>query len=122
MISGIPNIGEKTACEFLATWGSVFNFFKAVDSGAYTPKQRNTKTAKSLHPEQVLASPEGRRIFLRNLRLMQLLRVEPPKPSDVRIERGKLNVEAFGELCEELAFMSILKDMDKFILPFKEQT
>lgn len=118
VIPGIPQLGEKTACEFLAEWGSVFNFFKAVDSGAYTPKTRASKTAKSLHPEQFLASPEGRRIFFRNLKLMQLLNVQKPNPHDVRVVKGALDVEKFSVLCEELAFMSILRDMDAFIEPF----
>jgi 5'-3' exonuclease len=119
VIPGIPKMGEKTAAEFLATWGSVFNFFKAVDSGEYTPKKRTSEKAKSLHPEEFLASPQGRRIFLRNLKIMQLLNVARPQEGEMVVKPGAVNKQAFAELCEELAFSSILRDLDRFFAPFE---
>lgn len=119
VIPGIPKLGEKTAAEFLATWGSVFNFFAAVDSGEYVPKKRASKTATSLHPEEFLASREGRKIFLRNLKVMQLLNVAKPNEAVTRVVQGKPDKEAFASLCEELAFVSILRDLDNFFKPFE---
>lgn len=118
VIPGIPKLGEATALEFLTTWGSVRNFFNAVDAGEYEPKKRASTTAKTLHPEQVLASPDGRRTFVRNLKVMQLLNVQPPGPGEVTLIKGKPDKEAFADLCGELAFMSILKDIDNFFAPF----
>jgi 5'-3' exonuclease len=119
VIPGVGGIGEKGAAEFLATWGSVGSFYKAVDSGQYTPASRASKTAKTLHPEQHLASREGREAFLRNLKMMQLLNVATPKPQDVRVIKGTPDKDKFAELCEELAFSSYLRDLDNFFTPFQ---
>lgn len=119
VIPGVGGIGETGAMEFLATWGSVFAFFRAVDSGAYTPQARKAKNAKTLHPEQMLASVEGRKAFLRNLKMMQLINVAPPKASDVSVVMGKPDKDKFAELCEELNFQSYLRDLDNFFKPFE---
>jgi 5'-3' exonuclease len=112
-------IGKGTAPQFLAQWGSVMAFFKAVDSGAYVPKTRADPNAQTVHPEQALASLEGRKAFARNLKLMQLLNVAVPAPADVRLVPGKLDRERFRELCDELAFLSITKDFDNFLSAFE---
>lgn len=111
-------IGKGTAPQFLARWGSVMNFFKAVDSGAYVPLSRKDPSAATVHPEQALASLEGRKAFARNLKLMQLLNVATPQPADVRLVTGKLDRERFRDLCDELAFLSITKDFDNFLSAF----
>lgn len=118
-IPPVGGLGKDTAPVFLATWGSVHNFLKAVDSGAYTPAVRKAKGAKTLHPEQNLASRAGREAFLRNLKLMQLMNVAPPKPADVRVITGLPDKAKFAELCEELAFFSVLRELDTFFQPFE---
>lgn len=122
VISGVGGIAEAGAPVFLAEWGSVGNFFKAVDAGTYTPKVRKDPKAKTPHPEQALASPEGRALFLRNLKLMQLMRVEAPKREDLLNIPGHPDKQAFRELCEELSFSSIVREMDSFFEPFESVT
>lgn len=117
-IPGIEMLGDGTAQLLLAQWGSMHSFFKAVDSGAYKPKERASKTAKTVHPEQALASRAGRAAFLRNLKLMQLINVAPPNPATVKVITGKLDRTKFAEVCEELAFSSILNKLDEFLQPF----
>lgn len=110
-IPGVGGIGEKGAPEFLAEFGSVRNFWTQVDSGTFDP-------VKKAHIR--LASEEGRRAFGRNFRLMQLLRVPAPKRSDMDLRLGKFDKEKFAEVCEELAFVSILRTLDHFVQPFKD--
>ncbi|WKZ86254.1 5'-3' exonuclease [Ralstonia pickettii] len=110
VISGVGKIGEKGAPEFLAQFGTVREFWRRVDSGEFTLKYVAHKN---------LASPEGRAIFARNLKLMQLLKVQKPAKEDMRVEIGKVDDEAFQALCEELAFSSILKNVPLFTSIFK---
>lgn len=119
VIPGVGGIGEGTAPQFLAQWGSVGSFLKAVDSGAYVPAKRKAKNAKTPHPEEFLASRDGRAAFLRNLKLMQLLNVAQPDPARVKVVPGALDRDKFAALCEELAFFSILKDLDNWLAPFE---
>jgi hypothetical protein len=58
-------------------------------------------------------------IFGRNFRMMQLLKVAPPAKSAVSIDGGEFSNEKFGELCEELAFVSILRNQENFTNAFK---
>lgn len=109
-ISGVGGIGEKGAPELIAEFGSVRKFWQRCDSGDFVPK-------KKAHLR--LCSAEGRQIFGRNFRMMQLLKVAPPAKEAVRVDVGQFNQEAFSELCEELAFNSILRNIDVFCHPFK---
>lgn len=111
-ISGVGGIGEKGAPEFIAEFGSVRNFWKQVESGAFEPK-------KKAHIN--LATGPGRELYKRNLQLMQLMRVTPPKKEDITLDKGLFDRDAFAGICEELAFVSILKNMDEFTSYFTEQ-
>lgn len=109
VISGVGGIGEKGAPEFIAEFGSVRKFWQLCEGGEFVPK-------KKAHLR--LCSAEGRMIFGRNMRLMQLLKVAKPDPKDVKVVPGKLDIDKFAELCEELAFVSILKNIENFCKPF----
>lgn len=117
-IKGIPKMGEKGAAKFLAEWRDVGKFFAAVDKGVYTPKTRKDKDANSLHPEEFLASPEGREVFLRNLKLMDLVQSRRPEPGELVIRNGKPNADSFLQLCERLHFASILRNRHEFLATF----
>lgn len=117
-IAGIPKMGEKTAATFLAEWRDVHEFFRKVDAGEYAPKARASKAASSLHPEQFLASPEGRAVFERNVKLMDLRKSRRPEQGEVIIDKGAANPEAFLHLCERLHFASILRERRKFLSTF----
>lgn len=117
-IAGIPGIGEKGAQLFLAQWKDVREFFRQVDEGTYKPKARASKTATSLHPEQVLSSPAGRAIFERNVKLMDLRLSRTPAAGEVIVTKGVKNPDGFLHLCERLAFMSILRERHDFLRQF----
>ena len=109
-ISGVGGIGEKGAPEFIAEFGSVRKFWAACDSGSLVPTRK---------PLIKLCSAEGRAIYGRNFRLMQLLQVAPPKKESMDIRPGTFDKGAFEDLCGELAFMSILKNIDNFTKDFQ---
>lgn len=117
-IPGIAGLGEKGASLFLATWKSVDAFFEAVDSKAHTPKARASKTATSLHPEQILASPEGRAIYERNLKLMDWKFSRQAEPGEIIITPNVVDVAKFEFLCERLSFVSILREFNSFLRAF----
>lgn len=94
-IEGIEDMGPKTAQLFLAKWGTVNRFLVAVDAGEAQPAQRKSKHAKTLHPEQVLCSPEGRARYARNHALMDLRRGPRIKGSDIQLTKKPPNPEAF---------------------------
>jgi 5'-3' exonuclease len=108
-ISGVGGIGKDGAPPFLAEFGSVREFWRRCDSGEFVPK-------KKAHIR--LCSAEGRMLFGRNLRLMQLLKVAPPAKNLTDVDVGKFDKDRFAQVCEELAFVSILRNLDHFVKPF----
>lgn len=117
-IDGIEGVGKKTPQTFLAKWGSVRKFWAAVDSGAHVPASRKSKDAKSPHPEQIMASPEGRALIERNIKLMDLRLSRSPEQGEVIIKQSPANPEGFIRLCERLAFASILRERHSFLRTF----
>jgi 5'-3' exonuclease len=112
-ISGVGGIGKKGAPEFLAEFGSVRNFLARCDSGDFIPK-------KKAHVN--LASKSGRALLLRNFKLMQLLKVAKPSREALVVDNGAYDEDAFRALCEELCFLSIIRNADTFnhfVAPFK---
>lgn len=111
VISGVGGIGAGGAPEFIAEFGSVRKFWQRCDSGDFKPKYKSHIN---------LCSANGRMLFGRNLRLMQLLKVAPPAKETVNHNVGKYDEEGFREVCQDLAFGSILKNFDNFTKPFKD--
>lgn len=116
-ITGVPWLGEKTAALFLATWKDVNRFFAAVDDGSYKPKVSGKKATR-VHPETFLASPEGREVFQRNMKLMDWKLSRKPEPGELIINRKPANPKGFELFCQKLAFASILRDMRPFLRSF----
>jgi 5'-3' exonuclease len=110
VIPGVGGVGEKRAKELLAEFGSVRTFWKKVEAGEHVPR---------LAWQKNLATKEAKAAFLRNLKLMQLMKVPKPNREDIRDIRGGFDKEAFANVCEELAFTSILRTLDKFVEPFQ---
>ena len=111
-IDGVPKIGQKTAPEILMEFGSIEEFFRQVDEGIFKPKYVKHKN---------LASPEGRAIFERNMKLMSLQDVKAPDPKNVRALKPELNKANFRALCEKLNFQSILREYDEWFAAFENR-
>ena len=152
-ISGVGGIGDLTAPQILAEYGSIKEFWRLCDSGEIEPPTKalrslwqgtspftkdewkaqfvyvedetlseadNAKAKKKAlkaHTDAYIG--QGRNLFIRNMKLMQLLKPEPLQLSQVEFKKGALNEEAFTDLCGELAFMSILKNVPNFLKPFE---
>lgn len=85
---------------------------------AHTDEQHAKAEAKALKKHIDAWPGQGRTIFERNFRLMQLLKPLPLDPKQLEVKRGKFDKDAFADLCAELGFNSILKTLDQFTLPF----
>lgn len=110
-IPGVGGIGEKGAVDFVNTYGSVANFLNQYTDG----------TLKDV-PKKYLAlaeSDEKQAIFRRNMRLMDLNDPSIPAPYNYRLIHKPMDKEALRELFEELAFRSMLKDLDGWCEPFE---
>ena len=148
VISGVGGIGKDGAPEFIAEFGSVREFWRRCDAGEFVPKYKAHKnlwqgtspfTKEQWVAQQILTAEvrtekeeaklrknwldswpgQGRSIYKRNFQLMQLLRVAPPKKEDIKLDLGKFDKEAFANVCEELSFVSILKNLDEFTSNFQ---
>ena len=117
-IPGIEDMGPKTAQLFLAKWGSVDRFLAAIDAGEAEPQRRKSKNAKTPHPEETLASPEGRALYARNRQLIDLRRAPPINPADLILTKKKANPDAFQVFCERFMFASILRQMPQTLRAF----
>lgn len=71
-IAGIDKVGEKTAAQFLAEWGTPEAFWAACDDGSHAPKGV-VRTR--------MASAESRALYQRNLRLMDWALAPPLRES-----------------------------------------
>jgi len=117
-VPGIEGIGKDTAMKFMAAHPSVEAWFAAIDKGAFEPAARKSKTAKSLHPEQILNSPEGRAIFRLGMQLMDLRNCPKVEPGELIVTKNKGDRAKFLYLCQRLAFASILREQGAFLAHF----
>lgn len=150
-ITGVGGIGKEGAPLFIAQHGSVLEFWRKCDAGLHKPESAaehrlwkgecefdREQWAAQLDLSAVAASDavkakmlkqhlaqwpgQGRKLFRRNFQLMQLLQVPPPKREHMLVNPGKFDKDAFAEVCGELAFISILKNLDEYVNLFKGNT
>jgi len=117
-IPGIYKLGETTAQQLLARWKTIERFFAEVDAGTYKPATRASATAKTKHPEELLASDEGRALFRRNVQLMDMRHCRKPEQGEMVIQAAPGNRAAFLELCGRLSFASMLREQGMFLRHF----
>lgn len=114
-IPGMGGVGEGTAFKVLNEFGSIDGF---VNEMLADPDRRKQQDRFSLR----LLDPTKREVFDRNLRLIDLDHPDVPAPIGTSVVKGEFRREDFTDLCGELAFHSILRDLDKWIAPFTEGT
>jgi len=108
-IKGVGGIGEKRAKELVREYGSVANLvYNHEASYEHLPK----------YLRDFISQKEKQDAFERNIKLMHL-DGKHPSIKERKIIKGKWNREAFENLCNELAFMSISKNLDSWIKPFE---
>ncbi|EPQ2932414.1 5'-3' exonuclease H3TH domain-containing protein, partial [Acinetobacter baumannii] len=63
---------------------------------------------------------QGRSIFIRNMKIMQLINPHPLEKQHLEIDKGNFDLDKFIDICAELNFASILNVIDNFVQPFKQ--
>ncbi|WP_151708873.1 5'-3' exonuclease [Acinetobacter brisouii] len=100
-------------------WLEKFSFTKD-DSLTEEENQKAYKKALKKHSDAYIG--QGRKLFIRNLQLMQLLNPHPLNKERTTLNKGKFDQEGFLDFCGEMSFMSIIRTIDNFVQPFKRQT
>lgn len=112
-IPGVGAIGEKGAAELLAAFGSVGSFLNQYADGTLTDVPSKYKSFAESDEKQIA--------FRRNMQLMDLNDPRIPEPYNYKLIHRPMNKPALEELFEELAFRSILKDLDSWCEPFERK-
>lgn len=113
-IGGVHRVGIATALKVFAKHGgSMEAFYAEVEAGRVDLKK---KTLNSL------ASAEGRAIFARNMKLMDLASAPPLSAQEIVITREPLDSVVFGDWAEHFAFTAVLKHVGEFLAPFEHAT
>jgi hypothetical protein len=126
-----PNtgIGEEGAKELLSVFDCVHDFLRTPDADAVSRWQSAGKSCpKPKRKADPLTLPgkyqklrtclETQARFEFALLMMDLGHKDIPKPINIRSTRKPLDRPAFEAFCAQHAFMSLLKDMDRFLQPF----
>ncbi|AET95188.1 5'-3' exonuclease (plasmid) [Burkholderia sp. YI23] len=113
-IAGVPRIGITTALKVFAQFGgSMDAFYAHAEAGKVDLKK---KTLNSL------ASAEGRAIFARNMKLMDLAAAPKLTESEIVVSREPVDHIVFTDWAEHFSFSSILRNVGEFISPFERST
>ena len=107
-------------------YGGVARFLQLADEGKLPEKlpkvisrfANNEVPPASKKYGELLPVRDG---FERNMKLMDLRNAKKPSAEATNAVKGKFNRAKFEELCGELAFQSILNNMDTWIQPFEEK-
>jgi len=118
-IAGIDGIGAKSAPIVVKTWPNLNEMISDIRmrGDAAIPPHLNRYKKKL---KDFAASEEAQRRFLRNYHLMRLTKSFIPKPEGLRSTKMPFARETFKSHCQELGFVSILKDLDSWARPFSE--
>lgn len=121
-IKGINGIGPKkveTIFELFESFYAMMNYMEM--KPGHVDEVWLKQTGKNL-PKVIreLDITQARETMEMNMKLMWLSTPHRPEPVNLVKIRGSLDPEKFTDFCGRLAFMSILRDFNKFLLPFKE--
>jgi len=120
-IPGVGAIGETTAKALMAEYGSVKAFRELVKSGKVSKVGKALMRLVDDEPFTYRGKeyPAPSESFTRNMKLMDLRRAPKIPSNEIVITKANgIHSEPFAEVCRELAFMSILKDLNNFLAPF----
>jgi DNA polymerase-1 len=116
-IKGLDGVGPKTMEKLYEVWDSILDF---IDDGI---REGKWKVAYGQKVPSKLASYDAKKIYglvAANDLLMNLATLGRPEPINLARTKPYLDEEKFKALCYENAFLSITRDIEKFIRPFKE--
>jgi DNA polymerase-1 len=115
-IKGLKGVGNKTLDDVYNIWNSLDEFYHDFD------RQEKWKDAYGRAIPSALEgqATEAYEVMSKNETLMNLKTANRPEPINLRRYGGKLHEEEFKTFCYENAFISFVRDYDKFLKPFKE--
>jgi 5'-3' exonuclease len=108
-ISGVGGIGPVGAKLILTDFGTVENLLASKKDLSDYPKQIRDFVSSTNKIEK----------FHSNLLLVDLNHPDVPKPKNLQIVHRSINKEALSDLFGELAFISLLRDFERWIEPFE---
>lgn len=122
-IPPVGGIGEGTAPVFIAEHRSLLRFMESMPSVNVSSEEEQKaliKTLKAMPKSHInLAYGGGIQRFARNIKLMNLRSVPKPAKENVTVIHSPFDAEGFRDFCERWSFMSILRDFENFISPFR---
>lgn len=118
---GVDGIGAKSAPMVVKTWPDVRDLINDItlrgDAAIPAPLSRYKKKLKDF-----AASQEAQRRFLMNFKLMRLTPQFIPDPVKWVTVNKPFDPKEFRVLCQELGFVSIMKDFDNWTRVFSERS
>jgi 5'-3' exonuclease len=117
-VPGFEGVGPKKVEAIFETYGTFQNFLATESADLkWVMKYRKNmpKVLVNLHSNP----KESWDTFNFNMKLGDLRTSHRPEPKNLTRNQSSLNEEAFKDLCYEHAFLSFLKDYDRFLQPFK---
>ena len=121
-LKGVDGIGDKAAALLIAHFGTVFDAVSKIraEGEAAIPESLSRWRKKLMEfAGQMGCTSDGIERFLRNYRLMSLEQHRIPKPVNSSTVPGRFDPAKFEELCQELQFLSILRQFDEWLRPFE---
>lgn len=120
-IFGVDGIGEKRLKAIYELYDSFDDFLNIAESKVVSDWQ--DKFGKAC-PKVIrdLDRSYAKAVLKKNMVLVDLYTPARPSVTGRVITYEKPNFDQFKSFCYEAAFMTIIKQFDKFILPFKENT
>lgn len=116
-IPGVGGIGEKGAMLVLDHWGSVIKCIKDIRENGIEAVPDHMK----YHRKKLVAFANDKTAITRfrdNMRLMSLIDDHIPPAENRKIIKGQADRDKLTKLCEELGFVSILRDIDQWLENF----
>ncbi|HIH2745430.1 TPA: 5'-3' exonuclease H3TH domain-containing protein [Burkholderia lata] len=110
-IVGVSRVGIPTALKVFATYGgSMSSFYEAVERGQVDLKKKILGS---------LASDEGRAIFARNMKLMDLAAAPALQADDIVVTTEPVNQDGFQQWIDHFDFSDVIYSAKGFLAPFR---
>ena len=122
-VPGFKGIGKATVEKFFDTWDCFYQFISECGDGTdIVEKWSSNNYSKIPNPiyNLTLNPTSSEEEFQKNRTLADLTAIDRPEPIGLKRVQSEIDEEAFKGLCYANAFLSFLKDYDRFLQPFKQ--
>lgn len=98
-------------------WKDLFHY---VHDDSLSEEDNAKECKKQLKKHMDAYEGQGRKLFVRNMQIMQLIKPHPLDKKQLEVDKGNFDLDKFIDVCAELNFSSILNVIDNFVQPFKQ--